>query len=159
MEKNTKQIRDHIERIWLFSKYYSDLLRSSFRLYDFNEWYAACLVLFNATELIIKASLGDYGNNFNQDIKSLKNLRIITDEEYDFFENSDFGIRKIRNIMTHRDAYEYALTDSYGINYMLSEDDTWKIIFEKNAPKIVEILDNVVQNSFCPTNTEEIGPA
>lgn len=145
-EQKFNQMNDQIEGIWLFSKCYSDLIRTSCRLYNSGEWYAACLVLWNVTELVIKAALGDYGKNFNHDIECLRDHGIITEEEYNFFENSDFGIRKIRNIMAHRDAYEYALVDSHGITYKFSEDDTWRIIFEKNATTIVGILYHVVQN-------------
>lgn len=139
--------KDKIEFIWQYSHYYSDMLFTSLRLYDNGEGYAATVVLFNAVELVFKSLRDNYKDNFNHDIKALRDAGILTETEKEFFDNKNYGIREIRNIMTHREAYKYCLEDSDGKALPFIEPSTWLLVFEKYSETIIDILYNALIRS------------
>ena len=69
---------------------------------------------------------------------------LITPEEEAFLNGQD-GIRKIRNIMTHRNLYEYCFEDD-GIVYSFADSETWDIAYANYAPHIIEIMYNAIVN-------------
>lgn len=138
-------IKDKIDYIWLYSKYYGDMVFTAQRLYNNGEGYAATVIIFNATELIFKSVRENFKENFNQDIAALTNSGWLTESEKDFFDNKQYGIREIRNIMTHREAYQYCLESPSGKALPFIEADTWLILYEQYAPLIVDILYNVLR--------------
>lgn len=136
-----------LDGIWRHSRYYGDMLSTALRLHDYEEDYAAILVLFNAMELICKSVRGNYKQNFSEDLLDLKNKNILSEENYEFLDNKESGIRELRNIMAHRNAYQYCLEDSKGKALALSEVGTWTIIFESYASRIIQILNEIIDNS------------
>ena len=116
------------------------MLNTACCLYDKDEWYAATLILFNAIELLLKAYREDFRKGFFQDIESLKVEGLITEDEKSFFDNKNNGLRLIRNLITHKDAYEYFFVSPDGILYPFSEADTWELVFHFFAPRSIEIL-------------------
>lgn len=138
-------ISGQIEYLWQFSRYGADMLNTACRLYDKDEWYAAVAILFNAIELLLKAFREEYKKNFVQDIESLKTTGLITEEEESFFNNEKNGLRRIRNVMIHKDAYEYFLEIPDGTFYPFVETDTWGNIFELFAPRSIEILSSILK--------------
>lgn len=140
-------MNEMIDEIWQYSHYYGDMLFTALRLHDDEEDYAAILVLFNTMELICKSVRENYNQNFLEDLSDLKDKNILTEENYEFLANKEYGIRGIRNIMTHRDAYQHCLEDSNGKALPFAEVGTWTIIFESYAPRIIKILYEVINNS------------
>lgn len=135
-----------MQEIWQYSRYYGDMLYTALRLHDNEEDYAATLVLFNALELICKSVRGNYNQNFSQDLSNLRSKNLLSEDEYEFFSNNEYGIRGIRNKMMHRDAYQYYLEGSDGIVLPFAEDETWTIIFNNYAPRIIQILYKIMKN-------------
>lgn len=140
-------IKDKIEYIWLYSRYYAEMIFTAQRLYSNEEGYAATVILLNATELIFKSIRENFSQNFNQDIAALTNAGLLEEDEKDFFENKQFGLREIRNIMTHREAYQYCFESSTGEVLPFVEADTWMTIYSYCSPKIIDILYNVLVKS------------
>ena len=140
-------VKDKIECIWQYSHYYSDMLFTSLRLYDSGEGYAATVVIFNAVELIFKSLRENFNENFNQDIRALTEAGILTEDEKDFFDNKKYGIREIRNIMTHREAYSYCLETPDGKVLPFVEADTWMVVFEEYSERVIDILYNALIRS------------
>lgn len=136
-----------IDEIWQYSHYYGDMLFTSLRLHENEEDYAAILVLFNAMELICKSVRENYNQNFLQDLSDLKNNNILSEEDYHFLASKESGIRGIRNIMTHRNAYQYCLEGTDGKALPFAEPGTWTIVFESYAPRIIQILYEILNNS------------
>jgi len=132
-----------IDIIWIYSHYYGDMLFSAKRLYENEEPYAAVMILFNATELLLKSLLENYSKTFSDDVEMLVKRGILTETERDYL-NDENGIKKIRNIMTHRNAYQFCLESSDGTVFMFSDSETWSIIFALHFNSIVEILYNAV---------------
>ncbi len=137
-----------IDEIWRYSSYYGDMLSTALRLHDEEEDYAAILVLFNAMELICKSVRENFNQNFLEDLSYLREKNILSEKDYEFLVSKEYGIRGIRNIMTHRNAYQYCLEDFDGKALYFSEVGTWAIIFEKYAPKIIKILYGIINNSM-----------
>jgi len=98
-------------------------------------------------ELVFKSLLESFKGNFNQDIKALSEMGILIEAECDFFENKQYGIREIRNIMTHREAYQYCFEGPNGKAFPFIEQETWTFIFEEYAPQIIGILYNALIRS------------
>ena len=136
-----------IQWIWQYSNYYGDMLATAVRLHDEGESYAATLVLFNATELICKSVRENYNQNFSQDLSHLQKNGLLSEENYEFLSNNEFGVRGIRNKMMHRDAYQYCLEGSDGIALSFADDGTWEIIFDNYGPRIIKILWQVVEST------------
>ena len=135
-----------LNSIWHYSHYYGDMLFSAKRLYDNEEPYAAVMILFNATELLLKSVRENYSKTFSEDIDVLGKQGILTEEEQNYL-NDEMGIKHIRNIMTHRNAYQYCLESLDGKAFMFSDPETWSIIFALHFDNVVEILYNVVNKS------------
>lgn len=140
-------MNEMIDEIWQYSHYYGDMLFTALRLHNDEEDYAAILVLFNALELICKSVRENYNQNFVEDLSDLMNRNILSEENYEFLVNKESGIRGIRNLMTHRNAYQYCLEDSNGNALPFAEVETWTIIFESYTPKIIQILYEIINNS------------
>lgn len=133
-------LKDKIEHIWQYSRYYGNMVSTAQRLYDNEEGYAALVILFNATELIFKSLRDNYSDNFNKDIAALADKGLLTEAEKDFFDSKEYGIREIRNIMTHREAYQYCLESPNGKALPFVEADTWMILYEQYTQTIIDIL-------------------
>lgn len=140
-----------IDKIWQYSRYYGDMLFTSLRLHDNEEDYAAILVLFNVMEVICKSVRENYNQNFLDDLLDLKNKNILSEEDYEFLASKESGIRGIRNIMTHRNAYQYCLEDPDGNALPFAEPGTWTIIFESYAPRIIQSLFEIINKSHWKT--------
>mgnify|MGYP001226903357 CR=1 FL=1 len=136
-----------IQRIWQYSNYYGDMLATAVRLHNEGEDYAATLVLFNATELICKSVRENYNQNFSQDLSHLQKNGLLSEDDYEFLSNNEFGVRGIRNKMMHRDAYQFCLEDSEGIVLPFADDGTWEIIFDNYGPRIIKILYSIINES------------
>ena len=74
-------IKDQIDYIWLYSRYYGNMVSTAQRLYDDEEGYAAVVILLNATELIFKSLRENYSDNFNRDIVALAEVGLLTEKD------------------------------------------------------------------------------
>lgn len=137
-----------LEYIWQYSKYYGDMLATTKRLYDDEEYYASIMIMFNATELICKSVRDNYAGNFANDLKWLNEHGLLNDEDYSFLDGKENGIRSIRNIMMHRDAYQYCLESENGKALPFTESDTWQLVYDSYAPRIIEILSKLVRTQL-----------
>lgn len=136
-----------IDIIWGYSRCYGDMIATVVKLHEEEEDYAAILILFNAMELVFKSLRENFKQNINQDLEDLKNKEILTEDEYLFFNNKENGIREIRNIMTHRNAYQYCIEDADGVALPFSDFGTWSIIYDLYALRIIDILVRAIHKS------------
>ncbi len=140
------ETKNKIDYIWHYCHYYGDMLFTARRLHEDGESYAALILLFNATELLLKSIRGNFEKNFKEDIIFLVEKQVLTEDEGKYLDG-DNGLRKIRNIMTHRDAYEHFLEDEKGVIYSFSDTETWAILFEPYFIRVVEIIFNAVNRA------------
>lgn len=135
-------MKSYFDRIWLYSNFYGEQLYTAEKLHEDGKSYAAFLVLFNVLELICKSLREADDGNVVADIKWLLENDLITVDEESFL-NGPEGIRKIRNIMTHRNLYEYYF-ESDGIVYSFADSDTWDVAYECYAHRVIEIIYNAI---------------
>lgn len=133
-----------IERIWEYSRFYGELLYSANRLNQNGDGYAAFLLLFNVLELICKSLRESDKDNIFGDIIWLADNGLFTQEEKEFLSGEN-GIRKIRNIMTHRNPYSFFYVDDEGIIYPFAESETWGIAYREYAPRVIRILSKAIE--------------
>ena len=139
-------MKQDIDRIWVFSKFYGDLLFTAKKLNQDGESYAAFLLLFNVLELICKSLRESDNGNLMTDIEWLANNGLITADEMEFLSGSE-GIRKVRNIMTHRNPYAY-FYQIEGVVYSFADKETWDYLYELFAPRTIKILRNAIDRSL-----------
>lgn len=135
------------DRIWQFSKYYSEMITTSVRLNEIGESYAALLILFNTMELLFKSVRQRDDTNLVNDIMWLKDNGYITDEDFSFLNDKNTGIRDLRNKMTHKDCYEYCIEMNEKA-YPFADKETWDMMFELIFAPLLLIFYKVV----CHTN-------
>lgn len=121
-----------------------DIFHISVQLHEEGNSYAAFLLLFNVLELLCKSLRESDDGNVVSNIKRMLNNALISPEEEAFFNGQD-GIRKIRNIMTHRNLYEYYFEDD-GIVYSFADSGTWDIAYANYVSHIIEIMYNAIVN-------------
>ena len=141
------EYKDDIETVWLYSRYCGDMLFTAQRLYTVNEGYAACVLLFNAIELLFKSLRQNDKGTFNEDAVDLYERNILSVDDLNFVQNKDSGIRVIRNIMMHKDAYQYCFeVDNVALPFY--EPSTWLSLYEDIAPKVLIMLSSAVRKSY-----------
>ncbi len=138
---------EKIDYIWLYSRYYGNMVSTAQRLYDSEEGYAAVVILLNATELIFKSLRENFSENFNKDIAALADLGVLTKAEKNLFDSKECGLREIRNIMTHREAYQYCLESPNGKALPFIDAGTWITLYEHYAPAIIDVLYQAIVRS------------
>lgn len=136
-----------VDKIWQYSHYYGDMVATAVRLHLAEEDYAAMLILFNVMELIFKSVRENYSQNITDDLEYLKSKKLLSENEYMFLNNKENGVRCIRNIMMHRNAYQYCLENEDGIALPFADAGTWIIVYNLYAPKIITILENVLDKA------------
>lgn len=134
--------RSVYENVWLYSKYYADMIAMSVRLMENDESYASLLVIFNTLELIFKSIRENDSYNFSDNTKWMYKNGYLTVDEFEYI-NSENGIRVLRNKMTHKDFYEYIIIIDE-IVYPFTEKDTWDVICQSIVPKITNIINNII---------------
>ena len=139
-------MKSMVDCIWEYSKFYGELICTANRLHQNGDSYAAFLLLFNVLELVCKSLRETDDGNISGDIAILAEQGILTSEEKDFL-NGENGIRKIRNIMTHRDPYAYYYVGDDGIINSLAEHETWDIAYQAYAPKVISILASAIERT------------
>lgn len=143
--KEKENMIEYIDRIWIHFKFYSDLLHTANRLHEEGESYAAFLVLFNVLELICKSVRESDDSNVVSDIKWMAENGLVTATEEEFL-NGQNGIRKIRNIMTHKDPYAYFFNDEKGIVHSFADAGSWDLAYDLYAPATIKILCHAIEN-------------
>lgn len=76
------------------------------KLENFNG-HVTLIYLFNILENIIKSQVKNYELNFVHVINKLKEKNYISEIEYDFLNNNEYGIRRIRNLLAHSNLSKY----------------------------------------------------
>lgn len=96
------------DNIWMYSKFYADMVATANRLFENDEPYASLVVLFNATELIFKSIRENDSYTLSNDIEWLHRHGFLSTDEFEFL-NDETGIRTLRNKMVHKDFIDILL--------------------------------------------------
>jgi len=115
------------EYIFHYSRYYGNLLGNCENISNDNNGHASLIYLFNLLESVIKSQINDYDISFINAIKKLKTEQYINEIEYNFLNNQETGIRRIRNLLAHANLAKYNivfLNVEQDILYPLTENDS-----------------------------------
>ncbi|MBW9158672.1 hypothetical protein [Clostridium tagluense] len=118
-----------IDYIWQYSRYHANLLIycEEIAQKECGQGYASLIYLFSLAENIFKSKVEDYDSGFKNVLKKLKQKKCISDKEYDFLNNEETGIRRIRNLLAHANLSKYNilfLSEDKNLLYPLTEDET-----------------------------------
>lgn len=133
--------------IWLYSKYYANIVASAKRLNEMGENNPALVVLFNVFELVAKSVRETDKGNLKDDIKWLADNHFINEQDEDFLNNERNGVRKIRNLMMHRDVYQYCI-EINNVAYPFADDDTCEIMFNLLPARLIHIMATIVSKKL-----------
>ncbi len=132
-----------------YSKYYFRLLSDCEYLRSQEKGHSALFALFSILENIIKSSLNDFKSNFNILVKKLFELNIISEIEYNFLNNQEIGIRKIRNIFAHGNLSKYDLKyDDEPATYPLTENETCLKFYDQISEILFSIILKIIDNEM-----------
>jgi len=128
------------------SKYYFGQFAECENLYNEEKGHISLFYLLALLENIIKSSLNDFESTFFNLIKKLKDENLINETELNFLNDSELGVRKIRNILAHANLSKYDLKLENEIKtYPFTENETCLIIYEKLSDIICGIIIKIIK--------------
>lgn len=142
-----------IDYVWQYSRHYGNLLRSCEEISkekDFNG-HASLIYLFNILENIIKSQIKDYDINFIKAVGKLKSENYINEIEYDFLNNKNYGIRKIRNLLAHANLSKYNIVflfEDQELLYPLTENETIIKFYDLTSELIFNLMLKIIGNNL-----------
>jgi hypothetical protein len=148
-----------IEYLWLHSHFYGNKLYECEIYYDEEKGYTAVTLLFALLENVIKSVLNDYNSSFYNTLKELKNKCIITDIEYQFLNEDEFCIRKIRNLFAHANIANINLVNIESdreMLYPLTEESSCLLLYEKVSLVLFNIIMKIVSVDFLDSSKFDI---
>ncbi|MDY3201567.1 MAG: hypothetical protein RBQ84_11475 [Arcobacter sp.] len=150
----TKQ--EVIGYIWQYSRYYGNLLISCEEIIKVENFsgHASLIYLFNILENIVKSQIKNYEQNFVKIIDELKERNYISEIEYDFLNNKEYGIRRIRNLLAHSNLSKYNiifLFEDTKLLFPLTEDATCTKFYEYFSDILFNLMLKIISNNFITT--------
>ena len=120
------------------------------KLENFNG-HVTLIYLFNILENIIKSQVKNYELNFVHVINKLKEKNYISEIEYDFLNNNEYGIRRIRNLLAHSNLSKYIiifLFEDKKLLFPLTEDATCTKFYEYFSDILFNLMLKIISNNF-----------
>ncbi|BAK73079.1 hypothetical protein [Arcobacter sp. L] len=148
----TKQ--EVIGYIWQYSRYYGNLLISCEEIIKVENFsgHASLIYLFNILENIAKSQIRKFDKiNFVDIIKKLKEKNYISEIEYNFLNNEEYGIRRIRNLLAHSNLSKYNiifLFEDTKLLFPLTEDATCTKFYEYFSDILFNLMLKIISNNF-----------
>ena len=145
-----------VDHIWQYSRYYGNLLISCEEISKEKNLngHASLIYLFNILENVIKSQLHDYDTSFIKAIDKLKSQNYINNIEYEFLNNKEHGIRKIRNLLAHENLSKYNiifLSEDEKLLYPLTENETSIKFYDLTSKIIFNLMLKIISsNSIAP---------
>ena len=140
-----------IDIVWQYSKYYGNQLIFLEHIKSENA-IAALIYLTNLLENALCAYKDDYRCRFQDAIKFAYEESLITEIEYNFLNDEQIGIRKLRNFFAHRNLskYNFKLSDSDRL-YPFTENDNCELFYDLISNCIFNIICKVALTSLTIT--------
>lgn len=148
----TKQ--EVIDNIWQYSRYYGNLLISCEEIIKVENFsgHASLIYLFNILENIAKSQIKKFdGIDYISVINELKEKNYISKIEYDFLNNKNYGIRKIRNLLAHSNLSKYNIIFLFEDNkllFPLTKDTTCAKFYECFSDILFNLMLKIISNNF-----------
>ena len=145
-----------VDYIWQYSRYYGNLLISCEQIIKVENFggHASLIYLFNILENIVKSQIKNYEQNFVKIIDELKERNYISEIEYDFLNNKEYGIRRIRNLLAHSNLSKYNIVflfEDTKLLFPLTEDTTCRKFYEYFSDILFNLMLKIISNNFITT--------
>lgn len=144
--------------IWQYSRFYHSCLVQCENLYREEKGYSCVIILFSCLENISKSVANDYDSSLYDVFHQLFKQNIITKKEYEFLNEGDFCIRKIRNLYAHKNiAAINFLGDFEGQDVLcpLTENETSLMIYSKISDVVFNLMIKMVASEFIDSVKEK----
>lgn len=144
--------------IWQYSHFYHYCLVQCENLYREEKGFSCVMTMFNCLENIAKSVANDYDSNLYNIFLHLYKKSIITKKEYDFLNEGDFCVRKIRNLYAHKNiAAINFLGDFEGreLLWPLTENETSLMIYSKISDIVFNLMIKIVSSGFIDSVREK----
>ncbi|MDY6487338.1 hypothetical protein SKM62_04565 [Acinetobacter faecalis] len=137
-----------IDIVWQYSKYYGNQLTFLEQLKSENA-VVALIYLTNLLENALLAYKDDYEYNFINVIKFAYKESLITEVEYNFLNDEQIGIRKLRNYFAHKNLskYNFKFPDNDRL-YPFTENDNCELFYDLISNYIFNIICKVALTSL-----------
>lgn len=139
-----------IDNVWQISKYHSQILYSCECLAKKEEGHAALILLFNILEMAANyAIFSDYVSDLRIVLDKCRDEKIINDVEFKFLNNDVNSIRKLRNILIHKNVAIYNVVfncEKCNVLYPLDEATNNLTIYEKISKIIFNIIYKMIMH-------------
>ncbi len=132
-----------IDNVWQYSHYYAQSLQTCEILYKEGQGIACLNVLFNVFENVSKSVIENYDMKFYNVLQTLFTQNIIDGKEFDFLNNENLSVRKIRNLLMHADVFSLGF-EKECIFYPFYENDTLLMLYNDLSWEIFYIINKIV---------------
>lgn len=134
-----------IHQLNYYSKYYCRQLIECESLFENGNGHISVFYLFSLLENVIKSTLNDFESTNYKLIQKLQENYIINQTESEFLNNSQNGIRKIRNIFAHANLSKFDLKFSNEVaSYPFTENETCLLLYSKLSNIICGIILKII---------------
>ncbi len=132
-----------------YSKYYCRLFLNCEDMFEERKGHSALFNLFALLENITKTVLNDFDEIYYKLNIRLKERNLINDLEYEFLNNNETGIRKIRNILAHANLSKYDLKfPNKKVTYPFTENETCLFLYDHFSIIIGGIIIKLLKTSL-----------
>lgn len=147
-----------MDYIWQYSHFYHSCLMECEKLYMEENGFSSVMVLFNCLENVAKSVVGDYDSGLCTIFEKLLEKSLITQKEYNFLNEGDYCVRKIRNLYAHTNAATINFiekVDGREILCPLTENETSLQIYSKLSPVLFNLMIKMVSSNFIKSVKEK----
>lgn len=139
-----------MDYVWSYSRFYYYCLEQCEDLYREKMGFPCVMVLFNCLENISKSVANDYDSKFYDVICKLYEKNLITKKEYEFLNEGNFCMRKIRNLYAHKNiaTIYFQNNDEREFLWPLTENETSLMIYSKISDIIFNLMIKIISCEF-----------
>ena len=144
--------------IWSHSHFYHSCLLQCENLYREEKGFSSVMILFNCLENISKSVINDYDSSLYDVFLKLYKQNIITKKEYEFLNEGDFCIRRIRNLYAHKNiaAINFlGVCEGKEVLWPLTENETSLMIYSTISDIVFNLMIKMVSAEFVDSVKEK----
>lgn len=145
------------DRVWTYSRNYSQQLYECEKLYELNHGFAALTLLFNVFESISRSVLNDFASTSYDIFMNLYHNELLSEREYNFINIDEFCIRKIRNLYTHKNLSAFSLIvneEGKEVLWPLTEPETSLLLYESISDILFNIIYKLIGMPYAVVESE-----
>ena len=143
--------------IWQHSHFHHACLIQCENLFREEKGFSCIMVLFNCLENVVRSVVNDYDSMLCKVFKKLYLQNLITKKEYEFLNEGDFCIRKIRNLYAHNNIAAINFLGHFEgkeILCPLTENETSLMLYDRISDIVFNLMVKLVASGFIDSVKE-----